>query len=153
MRADYHLVFHYYVRKVLATCRACSEHICVRQRVTTGLLSSSSSLSKASCDCYKTLMLVLMADPLMVLSLQPPPFLIFSSSSLNRRWGLSRSGIRFSVPEFRLSSQLQLSNSTSPSQSSSSSTTAPDKLDLVSSTRKPCFLFFLCSFLLSQDSV
>nr|VDD48108.1 unnamed protein product [Brassica oleracea] len=74
-----------------------------------------------------------MADPLMVLSLQPPPFLIFSSS-LNRRWGLSRSGIRFSVPEFRLSSQLQLSNSTSPSQSSSSST-APEKLDLVSSTQ------------------
>ncbi|KAL0686998.1 hypothetical protein Bca4012_086675 [Brassica carinata] len=71
--------------------------------------------------------------PLMVLSLQPPPFLIFSSS-LNRRWGLSRSGIRFSVPEFRLSSQLQLSNSTSPSQSSSSST-APEKLDLVSSTQ------------------
>ncbi|CAF2147198.1 unnamed protein product [Brassica napus] len=73
-----------------------------------------------------------MADPL-ILSLQPPPFLIFSSSSLNRRWGLLRSGIRFSVPEFRLSSQLQLSNSTSPSQSSSSST-APEKLDLVSST-------------------
>nr|VDC73957.1 unnamed protein product [Brassica rapa] len=76
-----------------------------------------------------------MADPLMVLSLQPPPFLIFSSSSLNRRWGLSRSGIRFSVSEFRLrTSQLQLSNSTSPSQSSSSST-APEKLDLVSSTQ------------------
>ncbi|KAF3528113.1 hypothetical protein DY000_02036668 [Brassica cretica] len=75
-----------------------------------------------------------MADPLMVLSLQPPPFLIFSSS-LNRRWGLSRSGIRFSVPEFRLSSQLQLSNSTSPSQSSSSSSTAPEKLDLVSITQ------------------
>ncbi|CAN6918392.1 unnamed protein product [Brassica oleracea] len=74
-----------------------------------------------------------MADPLMVLSLQPPPFLIFSSS-LNRRWGLSRSGIRFSVPEFRLSSRLQLSNSTSPSQSSSSST-APEKLDLVSITQ------------------
>ncbi|XP_033148439.1 probable protein phosphatase 2C 62 isoform X3 [Brassica rapa] len=75
-----------------------------------------------------------MADPLMVLSLQPHPFLIFSSS-LNRRWGLSRSGIRFSVSEFRLrTSQLQLSNSTSPSQSSSSST-APEKLDLVSSTQ------------------
>lgn len=80
-----------------------------------------------------------MADPLMLLSLQPPPlpFLIFSSSSsLHRRWGLSRSGIRFSVSEFRLSSQLQLANSTSPSQSSS---TAPEKFDLVSTTRKPLF--------------
>ncbi|KAL0872666.1 hypothetical protein Bca101_022371 [Brassica carinata] len=80
----------------------------------------------------------LMADPLMVLSLQrPPPFLIFSSSSsssLHRRWGLSRSGIRFSLSELRLSSQLQLANSTSPSQSSSSSA-APEKLDLVSSTQ------------------
>ncbi|KAG2250008.1 hypothetical protein Bca52824_089636 [Brassica carinata] len=79
-----------------------------------------------------------MADPLMVLSLQrPPPFLIFSSSSsssLHRRWGLSRSGIRFSLSELRLSSQLQLANSTSPSQSSSSSA-APEKLDLVSSTQ------------------
>lgn len=77
-----------------------------------------------------------MADPLMLLSLQPPPlpFLIFSSSysSLHRRWGLSRSGIRFSVSEFRLSSQLQLANSTSPSQSSS---TAPEKFDLVSTTQ------------------
>ncbi|KAJ0252010.1 protein phosphatase 2C 62 [Hirschfeldia incana] len=78
-------------------------------------------------------MLVLMADPLMVLSLQPPPpFLIFPCS-LHRRWGLSQSGIRFSVPELRLSSQLQLANSTSPSQSSSSTT--PEKLDLVSSTQ------------------
>ncbi|CAH8384591.1 unnamed protein product [Eruca vesicaria subsp. sativa] len=71
-----------------------------------------------------------MADPL-ILSLQPPPFLIFPSS-LHRRWGLSRrlpSG--FSVSELRLSSQLRLANSTSPSQSS----TAPEKLDLVSSTQ------------------
>ncbi|KAF8097078.1 hypothetical protein N665_0296s0059 [Sinapis alba] len=82
-------------------------------------------------------MLSVMADPLMVLSLQPPPpsFLIFSSSSfVHRRWSLSRSGIRFSVPELRLSSQLQLANSTSPSQSSSSST-SPEKFDLVSTTQ------------------
>ncbi|KAL1215859.1 putative protein phosphatase 2C 62 [Cardamine amara subsp. amara] len=80
-----------------------------------------------------------MADHL-ILSLQAPPFLIFPYS-LHRQWGFSR---RFSVPEFRLSSQLQLANSTSPSQSSYSSSSSspfpspnsdPEKLDLVFSTQ------------------
>ncbi|KAG7545221.1 PPM-type phosphatase domain [Arabidopsis suecica] len=80
-----------------------------------------------------------MADHL-ILSLQAPPFLIFPSS-LYHRWGWSRrfsGGIRFSVPEFRLSSQLKLANSTSPSQSSSPfppQNSAPAKFDLVSSTQ------------------
>uniref|UniRef100_A0A1J3G3J4 Protein phosphatase n=1 Tax=Noccaea caerulescens TaxID=107243 RepID=A0A1J3G3J4_NOCCA len=78
----------------------------------------------------------------LILSLQPPPFLIFPSS-LHRRLSFSRrfpGGDRFTVPEFRLSSQLQLANSTSPSQSSSSPSfpqpdSAPEKFDLVSSTQ------------------
>ncbi|VVB10539.1 unnamed protein product [Arabis nemorensis] len=74
-----------------------------------------------------------MADHLILSSLQPPPFLIFPCY-LHRRWRFS-GGSRFSVPELRLSSsQLQLANSTSSSQSSSSDS-APEKFDLVSTTR------------------
>ncbi|KAL9289006.1 putative protein phosphatase 2C 62 [Arabidopsis thaliana] len=78
-----------------------------------------------------------MADHL-ILSLQAPPFLIFPCS-LHRSWRFP-GGIRYSVPEFRLSSQLQLANSISPSKSSASSSSppensAPEKFDLVSSTQ------------------
>ncbi|ESQ53802.1 hypothetical protein EUTSA_v10024559mg [Eutrema salsugineum] len=77
-----------------------------------------------------------MADHL-ILSLQPPPFLIFPCSLHHRPLGRFAGGVRFSVPEFRLSSQLQLANSVSPSQSSSSppSNSSPEKFDLVSSTQ------------------
>ncbi|XP_023634220.1 probable protein phosphatase 2C 62 isoform X2 [Capsella rubella] len=79
-----------------------------------------------------------------IFSLQAPTFLIFPSS-LHRPWGFFQrfpGGVRFSVSEFRLSSQLQLANSISPSQSSASSSSpcppknsAPEKFDLVSSTQ------------------
>lgn len=98
-----------------------------------------------------------MADHL-IFSLQAPPFLIFPSS-LHRPWGFFRrlpGGVRFSVTEFRLSSQLQLANSISPSKFSASSSSpcppensAPEKFDLVSSTRKLCFIFF--SFVFSSS--
>ncbi|XP_010447232.1 PREDICTED: probable protein phosphatase 2C 62 isoform X2 [Camelina sativa] len=78
-----------------------------------------------------------MADHL-IFSLQAPTFLIFPS--LHRPWGFFRrlpGGVRFSVKEFRLSSQLQLAKSVSHSQSlaSASSPCPPEKFDLVSTTQ------------------
>ncbi|XP_010432553.1 PREDICTED: probable protein phosphatase 2C 62 [Camelina sativa] len=79
-----------------------------------------------------------MADHL-IFSLQAPTFLIFPSS-LHRPWGFFRrlpGGVKFSVTEFRLSSQLQLAKSVSHSQSSASSSSPcpPEKFDLLSSTQ------------------
>ncbi|CAN8327257.1 unnamed protein product [Cochlearia groenlandica] len=77
-----------------------------------------------------------MADHRLILSLLQPPPSPFFPCYRHRRFSFSRrfpGGSRFSVPELRLSSRLQLSNCISPSQSSSDS--APEKLDLVSSTQ------------------